>query len=530
MKKKIIITVIVVLFVAGAAAGGVFAYKSYNDSKLVADVTAVSNLNMGYWGDETQSYGTVTNDISQDIYPESDQIITQVYVQEGQTVAIGDKLMEYDITEKQLELEMKKLDIQGIDNDITLAQRELTELKNTTPIVDTPEVVTPVTPATETETETQTETEVSEKTGSAYNYISKTAKAYDGDGSEDDPFHFLCTQSSYVYGSYLNYLKEKSYTAVFEIRDNNKKDGTLISSWTVNGAAMDSVEDDSKWSVLDRQEVEETTETEADSETEATVTDTQDETSTEQTGYTADELKKAISDKEKELKDLDLDKRSAELEQKQLEKECEGGIVYATINGTVKTVGDPNELPTDGSAFLSVSGSEGLYVTGSISEMLLNQVKEGQVITATSWDSGMTFQATVTEISPYPLDGSNYNGSGNPNASYYPFTAYIEDSTGLTNGEGVQLSMTTVDSSISTTDTICIEKAYVREEDGKSYVLKADENNRLVKQYITTGKVMYGQAVMITGGLSLEDRIAFPYGKTAKEGVKVSDSDGSMEG
>jgi len=61
-------------------------------------------------------------------------------------------------------------------------------------------------------------------------------------------------------------------------------------------------------------------------------------------------------------------------------------------------------------------------------------------------------------------------------------------------------------------------------EDGKKYVLKADENNRLVKQYVKTGKMVW-QSVEILSGLTMEDRIAFPYGKTAKEGVKVEETE-----
>ncbi len=518
MKKKIIITVIVLLIVAGAATGGVFAYKSYQDKKLVADVTPVSNLNWGYWGDEMNSYGTVTNDLSQDIHLDSGQVVSEVYVEEGQSVAIGDKLLAYDITETELNLEMKKLEIQGIENDITLAEKELAKLRATKPIPETPQ--TPVAPP---EPETPPEpvpNKLPEKTKNAYNYIKKGAKPYTGDGSEEEPFRFLCTKEAYVYGSYLNYLKKKSYTAIFEIREGNKKKGTLISSWTVNGAAMDSVDDDSEWSVLERAEITDYDPAEDDPVEEEPV----DNEPMEPEGYTAAELAKEIAAKEGELKDLDLDKRSAELEQKELEKAVENGVVYATINGTVKTVGDPANLPNDGSAFLTVSGSEGLYVTGDISEMMLDTIKEGQQITATSWESGMTFSASITEISKYPKSGSNYYGEGNPNASYYPFTAYIEDSTGLRNGEMVDMSMT-VGGDTSSQETICIEKAYVREENGRSYVYKADENNRLVKQYVTIGKMVYGQALIIQEGLTMEDRIAFPYGKTAKEGVAVKESD-----
>lgn len=515
MKKKIVIILVVLAVLGGATFGGVFAYKSYQSKNLVADVQSVANLNWGYWGGSMESYGTVTNDLSQDIYLDSEQAISEIYVEQGQQVQIGDPLLAYDITSLELQLEMKKLDIQSIQNDITVTQKELETLKNTTPIVETPVVETPEVP-----TETETETEVKEKTGSAYNYISTKAKAYDGDGSTEKPLKFLCSQQAVVYGSYLNYLKENSYTAIFEIREGNKKKGTLISSWTVNGEAMDKVADDSEWSVLERTEVEEPVDTEEPLEIE------EPEVPEEPEGYTQAELTKEITSKQNELKDLDLDKRTSELELTQLEKQVENGVVYATINGTIKTLQDPENPPTDGSAFLSVAGSDGLYVTGQLSEMVLDQVKVGQAVTATSWESNTTVMATITSISDYPMDSSNYYGEGNPNSSYYSYTAYIEDATGLTNGESVSLSMDVASGDTATTG-IYLEKGYIREEDGKSYVYKAGEDNRLVKQYVTTGKTVDGQAVEITSGLAESDRIAFPYGKTAKEGVKVSEDDSS---
>ena len=140
---------------------------------------------------------------------------------------------------------------------------------------------------------------------------------------------------------------------------------------------------------------------------------------------------------------------------------------------------------------------------------------------ANSWESGKNFEAKITEISSYPQENRNAWGEGNPNVSYYPYTAYIEDTEGLRNGEYVDLTMAKKQEE----GGIYLEKAYVREEDGKKYVLKADENNRLVKQYVQTGKTVWGQAVEIVSGLSQDDRIAFPYGKTAKEGIKVKDSE-----
>ena len=82
----------------------------------------------------------------------------------------------------------------------------------------------------------------------------------------------------------------------------------------------------------------------------------------------------------------------------------------------------------------------------------------------------MVFDATITEINDYPEDANGYYGSGNPNASYYGYTAYIEDSTGLGNGDNLSLSIN-LGGDEDASDKIYLDKAYVRKEDGKSYVM-----------------------------------------------------------
>lgn len=84
MKIKKVIAVIAGIAVAlSAAVGGVYGYKSYQDKKLVAEVQPVSSLNWGYWGDTETSYGTVTNDSSQEIYLDDSRMIKEVYVEKG---------------------------------------------------------------------------------------------------------------------------------------------------------------------------------------------------------------------------------------------------------------------------------------------------------------------------------------------------------------------------------------------------------------------------------------------------------------
>ena len=198
-----------------------------------------------------------------------------------------------------------------------------------------------------------------------------------------------------------------------------------------------------------------------------------------------------------------------------MQRTASDGIVYAEVAGEVKTLGDVNNPPKDGKPFLVVSGNDGLYVSGAISELSLGDVTVGTVVTANSWETGMTFEATITEISDYPVSGNSW-GEGNPNVSYYGCTAYINDSSGLHNGEYVELMISTNKSSEG---GIFMEKAYVREEDGRPYCMIADENGRLKKQYVVTGRTVYGSAVEIKSGLTEEDLIAFPYGKDVVEGA-----------
>ena len=130
-KKKIIkIGIPVAAGCIVLALGISFAVK--NSGKAVK-VAPVSSLNSGGWYDDSgiASYGTVTTNQKQDIYVDDTMPITQVYVKAGDTVKVGDRLVAYDTTLSSLELEMKEMQIQGIDLNIQNLQKEITQLKGT---------------------------------------------------------------------------------------------------------------------------------------------------------------------------------------------------------------------------------------------------------------------------------------------------------------------------------------------------------------------------------------------------------------
>ncbi len=513
--KKVMKRVLVIAIVAAVAVGGIGGGIYVQRSKMTAEVQSVADLNSGYWGDDVNSSGLVTNDYSQTVEISKDDEIKEVYVEEGQQVQKGDKLLALDMTVTTLNLQGKELEVENLKNQITLAQNELKKLKNTKPYVEPSEPVKP-------DSSTPSTPDVPEMSGDAYNYILWTAVPYnqnEADGSAENPYRYLCTEDAYVTGSFFSQLSEAGLHVVFEIHENNSVSGKLLSEWEVDGSQIVVPDADTRWSVADRTQLTE--------DTDVSDTDTVDDTGVDaidQGGYTQSELNGMISEQEKKIKDLDLDKRKAELDVEKLKAQSSDGIIYANVTGTVKNLQDKDNLPTDGTPFMEIAGSEGLYVTGGISELLLDKVKPGQTVSVSSWESGTSCEAEITEIKNYPSTDVSSYGGGNNNVSYYPFVAYIEDSTGLRNGEYVDLNMTVSDEEDGA--SIYIFKGYVRSENGKSYVLKADENDRLVKQYVKTGKIIYGDTIEIKSGLTEDDRIAFPYGKTAKEGIRVVDSDG----
>ena len=107
--------------------------------------------------------------------------------------------------------------------------------------------------------------------------------------------------------------------------------------------------------------------------------------------------------------------------------------------------------------------------------------------------------------------------------------AYIKDAEGLTTGETVGISYDSQSMGTVSGDLIVLQKAYIRTEGKKSYVYKAGKNGRLEKQYVKTGTTIYGQYVQIVSGLTLDDKLAFPYGKNVEEGAKVKLSENQEE-
>lgn len=575
IKKGIIITSICAFTLVGI--------KFYLNSTNKIDVNSVSTLNTGYWDNPSTSTGFVSNSDTQSVLYDDSKTITQVFVQEGQQVNAGDPLLSYDLTTLQSAVDTSQLDVEKAQNAITLAEHELKKLLNTTPIpdvVEEPEIQDhtpaplPGVPAKDgngfypyvlslsqaeknftaykiyyasTTSEApekgpheeaslwKEERETKESNNTCwywieYTYTDSSTNAYDPKdvveyysdkqqipnkeiflaGTKQNPYVFkLSEKQGFVYGKlFLDNANLNQYLR-FDVYTN---DGEIDSSWLVRCdkfTTKQSMNEGDMYSVISHTKEEQ-------KYVEVEQKPSQDISS----GYTEIELAKAIRDKKQELKTLDLDLRKAKLSLSENKALLNDGIVRAKRSGIVRNIKDLSNPIQDVSAFLEVATGQGTYIKGSISELMLNQIKVGDTISAYCWTSGETFDAKIQSIDTVPSSNSNYNGSGNPNVSYYGFEAYAKDASKIQAGEYLEL---TFNLSSDTTSSIWLSKAYVKQEGNKYYVLK-DVHGKLKKQYVTVGKIVWGDTMEIKDGLSDTDYIAFAYSKNAKEGVKTQKS------
>ena len=249
------------------------------------------------------------------------------------------------------------------------------------------------------------------------------------------------------------------------------------------------------------------TETSAPVETEA------EETQQVETTYTPDQKTDMVADQEVVVKKAQTSVDSAQEDLDEAKKALEGAEVTANLAGTVKSIKSNNDT-NDGQPFCTIQGDSGVTIKGSIGEFDIKNLKEGDKLTVSSYMSDTTTDAEIITISDYPLDSGNYSGSGNPNSSFYEFTAFMEQSDGFQVGEYVNITKYVEQSD----DTVIIPKMYVMTDSKGAYVLK-DKDGALARQDVKTEKASSSDAIKITEGLTKDDLIAFPYLKNVKIGM-----------
>ena len=358
-----------------------------------------------------------------------------------------------------------------------------------------------------------------------YQVLDGDSKPLSGKGTKKHPYVFLCSSAKgyvVVQGSFLNKM------AAFDA-NGNKEDGKKGYWYQLEFHQNDTVEDlaDRKKSctgyylvdgsllekmVPDYSEVEFTLADASHYDHDSDDDAGDDGGDQGDSGNASISREDAIKIQQNKVESLKLDIRESKLNIKKLEKKVKKEVIYSKLDGTVAKVGDPATTASDGSDFMTIKSKEGFYVKGTVSELMLDQIKEGTILNC-SGQSG-DFEAEVVDVSEYPVSGDNYSGNGNPNVSYYSYTATIPDKSVKVSDDDYWLTITL---------QIVLDRAFVRSENGNSYVYK-DDNGVLKKQkLIVGGNVNGGYSVLVTGGITRDDKIAFPYGDTVKEGAKTQE-------
>ena len=533
-------------------------------------VYSMEELSQQMWGETNSLEGAVSSNVSQEVRLMDKQLVSQVHVQEGQEVKAGDPLLTYDMTLVNIDLEMEKLNKEqlkvkkkGLENELKNLKDEkknvaagnksykiefLSNAEEIKPEEEKPEQQPEEKPEEPKPEEPETPQEQARPSGvykRLYRDITidktefpnddaiiENAIPYSGKGTKDDPYVYVCQKGVLIQGEFLNQLAgfdasgkrvRDPYYCKLEVRSDNSFDGTLQAAMILDGSAIESAVEASAWfrTRLGKNEWEEMLPEENVPQGEV-LPELPDGTGNEILeeeivgGYSKEELEKAIKEKEKEIKTTELDIKEADLKIKKVEQELQSETVTSTVDGVVKKVGDPAKGEIDGEPFIIVESSGGVYIKGVVSEALLEKVQPGQLVTGMAYESGTFFEAEVKEVSPYPASGyQSYDGR---ELTYYPFTAYIADSTGLKDNEMVSMDLPADEGGMS---GLFIGKEYIRSKNGEDFVYKEGKNGKLEKQPIRTGQTFYGSIIEVKDGLTMEDHIAFPYGKKVKEGAKV---------
>ena len=237
--------------------------------------------------------------------------------------------------------------------------------------------------------------------------------------------------------------------------------------------------------------------------------------------YTAEEILEMQKQCYATIKEQNEKLKLAESEYNIMERELGDGNIYAEIDGKVVSLLTEEEARQQKQPVIKVSGGGGFFIEGSVSELEKEKLKVGQEVTVNDWSSGGMYTGEVVSIGDFPSDSDNWNGMGNPTASYYPFKAFVSEEADLQAGSYVSMSYSTA----SAEQGIYLDKAFVRTEKGDSFIFVRGADGKLEKRNVKLGKVLWGSYYEILSPLSEDDLLAFPYGKHVKAGAPTVESD-----
>lgn len=579
--KKIIAAVLAVAVLVG----GIFAARTIIDRNRSVGVMQVMQIADTWIQENTAGYGQVSQGGVQQVWPESGMLITKVYVSEGDHVSRGDPLVQYDLTQAKLQADACRIEYEMAKRDLSEAQKRLEYIRTFRPnqkpepdrkIFEEPvdlEVIwdedgvnwtlnvlsgkdsvkeildgetrkiiidvnldTPITrgtfeallhydpdavlPSPEQEPE-EPQPEPGEAQEPSQDGQQEDEPAPDEPGKKE-----VLPQMDFCFRIWA-YCEDMDSVHFASVSTRPDEDGVARKRW-IETVFKETDEEGQQFEVpymfSSDYAVDEFTGAidehigELEKELFTFVRERANAQVPETERYSQSEIDRMILEQNALIREKKIDVAQAELDWRQAKQSSGDGVVRAAHDGVVVSYNPPSSGKTD-EPMLQVSSGDGYQIISTINELQLTEVSVGDKINIMMWSNGQTYEGTIIKISPYPTQNS-MSYSSQANLSNYQYTAELDCQDELQPWDGGEVSFPKEGEGV--TDSFALQTCFVRQEGGRSYVLAADEDGRLYKKFIQTGRILYGGwSVEVTGGLSLEDYIAFPYGKNAVEGAKA---------
>lgn len=563
--KKGIIAAACVVGVCGAVWGGLTIAR--NAQRGDVNVYAVNECAMtDYWGDTSNTSGMVTTDKLQKIYISQSQTVKKVWVKEGDSVKKGTALVSYDSTLTQATVERAKIDYDRQTENLEVMKNELELLKK----------------AKNKETleaelkKLQDELQAEIDKINVYEGYDPNAKITEPgkigvEGStgydKDHPLYYQILSGTKLNDATLNGILEEFGRAdptsnmpeittyiVLVTRENDKKGGipsslglaltkTFTPVATSGGSEVTTTANENQGTgqtetpttpvartvsfsfqvcdLADYVDPGRTYNTEEYKKLQRKIAQIQELLDTSMTQL---DLNKAILEKAQAVKEQEVNLKVAKLKLDKKLAELGDGNVYAEFDGTVKAVRDPDEAYNNSEAVVELSGGGGYYVTGTLSEMDLGSVQVGDSVSISSWMTGAACEGTIVSIDDYPTSNGNNWGDGNSNVSYYPFKVFVTEDANLQPNDYVDIQYQKDTSAEESGSSLYLQSMFIRTDNGKSYVMARGEDGRLEQRWVQTGRDLWGSYTQIRGGLTIDDYVAFPYGRDVVEGAHTQEA------
>ena len=94
--------------------GGIGCYLTFMRSNEIETIP-VAHLSTSWWGDLEESSGYIASNMTQEVMLENFKTVKEVLVAEGDRVQVGDPLIVYDQSLKELELQVQQSKVKGLD-------------------------------------------------------------------------------------------------------------------------------------------------------------------------------------------------------------------------------------------------------------------------------------------------------------------------------------------------------------------------------------------------------------------------------